>query len=100
MAALPKHHKLIIYSYATHYEYIVKIRLLNRETRKLTTDSFIGREKRHWRLRCSPCWLCTFKPRHFQAAMVGAETLAIVVEDFVEARCESHSPFKQLLILF
>ena len=64
MAELPKHHKLIVYSYATHYEYITKIRVLNKATRKLTDNSFIGRENRHWNIQCSSCWLCIFDVRH------------------------------------
>ena len=100
MAALPKHHKLIVYSYASLYEYITKIRMLNKATRKLTDNSYIGREDRHWEIQSPSCWLCHFERQHLQAIMIGADTLQITMEDFVDEQCKRHSPFKQLLELF
>ena len=84
---VPNHHMLIIFSYATLYEYITKIRMLNRKTRRLTDDSFIGREDRSWEIRCTACWLCTFELRHLEAALIGADTLEIVMEDFIDTKC-------------
>ena len=86
--------KLVVFSYATLYEYTTKIRLLNKETRKQTANSYIAREHRNWTIHCTSCWLCLYEPRHLQAVLIGADTMTIHIEAFVRAECEVHRPFK------
>ena len=91
---------LITFSFVDDLDFITKIRLLNKKTRKLTENSFIVKEGRKTVLKSQDCWLCRYSPVHLRAVTAPTDTLVIYIDEFVKKSCEGrHSPYKQLRTL-